>query len=36
VDIGLVVGFAGILDEKRSLTAIPVEGFGAVDVRGKC
>jgi hypothetical protein len=36
VDVRLVVGFAEILDEKWSLTAIPVEGFGAVDVRGKC
>jgi hypothetical protein len=34
-DIGLVVGFAELLDEKFSLTPVPVEGFGAVGCPGK-
>jgi hypothetical protein len=32
----VLVGSAEILEEKMSLTVIPVEGFGAMDVRGKC
>jgi hypothetical protein len=36
VDGGFFFGSAEILEEKMSLTAIPVEGFDATGVRGKC